>query len=140
MRGSFSINGKDTFATWGVVLAERSIEQFIAPAPMKDYITNDSAVENGVQVLTSASALPKIGSQSITLEVNIIASNNADFRTKLAAFRTVLQGCVLDIRIPDHTTEVFHCLYQSCTQFSDYDGRVAKFSLRLLEPNPANRS
>lgn len=139
MRGSFTINGHDTYSTWGVVLAENSVEQFIAPPPLKEYITNESALENGTQVLTSLAALPKVAARNITVEVNILATNNTDFRTKLAAFTTVLKGGVLTIRLTDHSADYFHCLYQSCTQFTDYNGRVAKFALRLIEPNPANR-
>ena len=140
MRGSFTINGYDTYSTWGVILAENSVEQFIAPPPLKEYITNDSALENGTQVLTESAALPRVAARNLTVEVNILATNNADFRTKLAAFTTVLKGGVLTIRLTDHTAEYFHCLYQSCTQFTDYNGRVAKFALRLIEPNPANRT
>ncbi len=35
---------------------------------------------------------------------------------------------------------VFKCVYLSCSQYSQYNGNVAKFILRLNEPNPANRS
>lgn len=139
MRGSFTINSYDTYTQWGVILAEGSVEQFIAPPPLKEYITNESSVENGVQVLTSAGALPMVASRTITVQVNLLASSNSDFRTKLSSFISTLKGGVLTIRLTDHTADYFHCLYQSCTQFSDYDGRVAKFALRLLEPNPANR-
>ncbi len=140
MRGSFSINGLDTYNTWGVILAESSVEQFIAPPPLKEYITNESALENGVQVLTTTAALPKVAARNLTVEVNIIAANNSDLRTKLASFITALKGGVLTIQLTNHTADYFHCLYQSCTQFSDYNGRVAKFALRLIEPDPTNRT
>ena len=145
MRGSFSITTSggttyDTYTQWGVILAENSVEQFIAPPPLKEYITNESALENGVQVLTTSAALPKVAARSITVEMNIIASSNSDLRTKLSSFVSTLKGGMLTIRITDHSADYFRVLYQSCTQFTDYDGRVAKFALRLIEPNPANRA
>lgn len=138
MSGSFNINGKDTYSTWGIYLAEQSVEAFLSFPPLKDYIENSSALENGVQVLTSS--IPKVDAQVFNLVVILSASSKADFRTKLSSFKSTLLSGVLTIKLPEHTSEVFHCLYRSCTQFMDYDGRVAKFSLRLYEPNPANRS
>lgn len=141
MSGSFIINGRDTYETWGVYLAEKSVEEFLSFPPLKDYIENNSSIENGVQVLTSKDAMPKVDAKTFNLVINISASSHADFVSKLSSFKAMLMSGVLNIQIPEHTSDVFHCLYRSCTQFSNYDGkRVAQCALRLYEPNPANRT
>lgn len=140
MRGSFTINGHDTYTTWGVILAEGSVEKFLAPPALKDYITNESALENGIQVITSQVGLPKVADRTITVEVAMLAADNTAFRTQLANFVSTLKGGVLAIKLTDHTADTFHCLYLSCAQFTDYNGRVAKLALRLIEPNPADRT
>ena len=36
--------------------------------------------------------------------------------------------------------ETYHFVYLSCSQYSEFNGRLAKFVLKLNEPNPGNRT
>ena len=139
MRGEFLINGKNTYTQWGVVLAQGSIEALFAFPPAKEYVTNASRLENGVRVLTSGTALAKDADREVNLVISLLATGETDFKTKYASFLSELRGRTLDIKTT-HSAEVYHCLYKSCTTFSDWNGRVCSMVLRLWEYNPGNRT
>ena len=136
MRGTFKINGKDTYTTWGVILAEGSMDQLLAIPPMKDPIFNESSLEDGRRVLLPST--PKKGSRDLQLEVHLLAVDETQFFQRYAAFGQELMGGEVDIKT-DHSDDVYHCVYRSCTTFSDFNGRVAKMSLKLTEYNPGFR-
>ena len=57
MKGELLINGKDAWTTWGVCMGEGFLDSIDAPAPMKDYIENESRLEHGKRVITMHSDL-----------------------------------------------------------------------------------
>ena len=137
MRGAFSINGYDTYSTWGIILAEGSVDALLSIPPAKEYIVNESRLEDGVRVL--AGRVGKDADREVTLEVHMIASSATDSREKYASFvQFIKENRTLDITT-ENTDGVFHFLYRSCNTFSDWNGRVSHIALRLWEPNPADR-
>ena len=54
-------------------------------------------------------------------------------------FCEVLRGGVLEIQTKYQPGVYYRFIYLSCTQFSQFIGQLAKFSLKLSEPDPTNR-
>ena len=50
---------QDTREKWGVFFIDSSVTALMTPVPKKSYITNNSALSDGKQVLTATGALPK---------------------------------------------------------------------------------
>ena len=139
MRGEFTINGKNTYTQWGVILAQGSIDALFAMPPSKEYVVNESRLEDGVRVLTSGTALTKDADREVDLIISLLATDETDFKTKYAGFLSELRGRALNISTT-HSSDTYKCLYKSCTTFSDWNGRVCSMVLRLWEPNPADRT
>lgn len=79
--------------------------------------------------------------RDITLEIGLSAPNITEFYTRYANFISELTSGWLRIASPKFLPNVvFNCRYVSSTQFTNYNGRIAKFILKLEEPNPNNRT
>ena len=139
MKGECYINGKDAHEEWGLIFGESSLTALMTPAPVKAYIQNKSALIHGKQVLSGASNPPKIDERDVQLVFGIKAKNMTDFLTKYSSFVEELEKGWLDISTKYQPGVVYHLLYVSCQQFSQYNGRLGKFVLKLNEPNPKHR-
>lgn len=137
MTGELFINNKDAFTTWGIGLEDGALSALMTPSPMKDYIENSSRLEHGTRVITSNA---KMDERSITLQIHLTAKDENTFLTNYASFCEELKGAVLNIRTKYQPTVMYKTIYVSCSQFSQFMRGLAKFSLRLREPNPADRS
>ncbi len=126
---------KDTFTTWGVSLSDGSLAGLMAFPPVKDRVTNESRLEHGKRVINE---LPRKDSRELTLEMHMIAPDFATFLTRLESFTALLAGGEVLLKTSFQPGVVYHLYYVSCTQFTQFCG-LAKFSLRLEEPNPDNR-
>jgi len=135
--GELTINGKDAATTWGVFMSDGALSALMTPAPMKAYIENESRAKNGKEVLGTSA---RIDSRDLTLTFCLKAPTRELFFTRYLAFVEELQKGTIAISTQYQPNVIYRCLYVSCSQFSQYNGRLGKFSLRLTEPNPANRS
>ena len=134
-----TINGKDAKATWGIVFDSSSISSLMTPAAMKEYIENNSRTEHGKRVVTNAD-LAKLDARSVTLTFSLCAKSENDFFTKYAAFCDEIQATgEIKIILSVRPNVAYRLLYKSCSQFTQYNNRLAKFSLKCEEPNPKNR-
>lgn len=133
-KGELFINNQDAYTTYGAWV--ESVSPFRQFAPMKEYVTNKSPLRNGKEVNPTA---PKVDERDITLTLCIEGRTEAQMESRLDALETVLRSGLMEIRIPTHNSKIYRCNYTSCTQFSDFNGRLAKFILKLNEPNPADR-
>lgn len=131
------INDLDAYTEWGVVFPETSISKLMNFAPLKQLITNKGASFNGIKVLPTAR---KVDSRDLTLVFYIYANNVAEMNEKLDAFESMLRAGVFTIWISDRPHEVYRLIYQNSNQFTQYNGRLAKFTLKVLEPNPTDRA
>ena len=137
MTGDLMINGYDAYTRWGVSLSDGSISALMTPAPMKERLTNDVRVEHGSR---TSNQNPKLASRDVTLEMHLSASSRSDFFTKYASFCSELATGALNIKTIFQPSVTYRMLYVSCTQFTAFVDGLAKFSLKLTEPNPNNRS
>lgn len=135
-----TINGKNVNSTWGIVFDSSSISALMTPAGMKDYIENSSRTEHGKRVTTNAN-LAKVNSRTVTLTFALLAKTEDDFFDKYAAFCDEIQKTgELKITLSVQPTVVYKLLYKSCTQFTQFNNRLAKFGLKCEEPNPKDRT
>ena len=138
MTGDLFINGYDAYNRWGVSLSDGAISTLMTPAPMKERLTNDVRVEHGSR---TSNRLPRKASRDVTLEIHLSARSRTDFFTKYDLFCSeVLATGQLNIVTKYQAGVTYRMLYVSCTQFTAIVNGLAKFSLKLTEPNPANRS
>lgn len=136
MKGELFINGKDAYETWGMSLSDGAVSELLTPPPMKENIINSSRLEHGSRVLVNN---PKIEARNLTLELHFVANNKDDFFTKYKSFCNELSSGIIDIKTK-YSDDVYKCIYESCSQFSQFCFGIAKFALKLVEPNPTDRS
>lgn len=135
-----TINGKDAYTTWGIVFDSSSVSALMTPAAMKDYIENSSRTEHGKRVITN-STLAKVDFRSVTLTFALYANTEDAFFSKYASFCDEIQKTgELTVILSLQPTVAYKLIYKSCTQFTQYNNRLAKFSLKCEESNPKDRS
>lgn len=137
MEGEFYINDKDAYTTWGISMDTSSLSALMTPPPMKEFIENKSRLENGKRVITSDS---KIDERNITLTFNLTAKSEDQFFVRYNSFCEELATGVLHIRSKYQPNVVYKTIYLSCYQFTQFMRGIASFSLKLVEPNPADRT
>lgn len=137
MKGELYINGKDAYETWGMSLSDTSLSALLTPPPNKDYIESKSRLENGKSVILDN---VKVDERDVTLQVHFTAKSEAQFFDRYSSFCEELKGGKLELRTSYQPTVIYRFVYVSCQQFSQFMRGIAKFSLRLNEPNPENRA
>jgi len=138
MKGELYINGKDAYEEWGVSLEDGAVSSLMTPAATKDLVENTSRLEHGKRVMTEN---VRMASRDLTLEMHLTAKTKADFFDRYGRFcEEVLETGVVDIITTYQPTVEYHCLYVSCSQFGQYSFGLAKYSLKLTEYNPKERT
>lgn len=132
------INNKDAYTTWGILIDTQSLSALMTPAANKEYINNESRLSNGTQYLVPST--PKVAHRDLTLTLQLVAPTEEAFFTRYQSFCNELKGGTLHIWTGYQPNVVYKCLYVSCTQFTQFMRGIAKFSLKLIEPNPEDRS
>ena len=136
--GQLYINGQDAFETWGISLSDSALSALMTPPPMKDRIVNESRLEHGQRMLNE---LPKKAHREVTLEMHLKAKTQSQFFTRYNDFcENVLATGEVNISTSFQPNVVYKMFYSSCTQFSEFMLGIAKFSLKLVEPNTNDRS
>lgn len=130
---------------WGISFTDISVNALMTPAPKKEYTKNKSPLKHGVQVLTNNNTLPKTDERTVQLTFFLKAPTLAQFIMRYRAFVNELEKGTMNLTIyvwenNTYFKETYHLLYLSCNQFSEFNGKLAKFVLKLSEPNPRNRT
>ena len=138
MTGELYINEKDAWTTWGVNMGEGFLDAIDAPLPMKEYVEDESRLEDGIRIDTGN---PKVDSREITLGFTIMGSSETDYRSKKAAFQTELQKGAFTIRIPTLGTQKYKMVYTGKSISYGLSKRrdFGHFTMKCTEPNPADR-
>lgn len=138
MKGDLYINGKDAWSTWGVNMGDGFLDAIDGFAPMKDYIENDSRIEDGKRVIA---VYPKVASREMTLRFTIQGENEAVFRANRKAFEEELRKGKVDILIPVLGDDVFHLFYlgKSVSYALNVNRNFCTVSSKFEEPNPTDR-
>lgn len=136
MTGELFINGNDAYTTYGASLEDTSLGQLMAPPPMKEIVSNKFRLSHGKVVVNKS---PKLDERDVTLALHITAPTEAMFFARYAAFCNMLKAGKVEISTKYQSGVVYRFYYVSCTQFSQFMRGIAKFSLKLNEPDPSNR-
>ena len=137
LKGQLYINGKDAYLTWGIFLDETALSTLMTPAPNKEFISNKYRSKDGKSVIKHN---PRLDEREITLPFNMTAKDSDTFMMNYARFcEEVLAKGELVIRTRFQPHVWYRCIYLSCTQFSQFIQEMAKFSLKLNEPDPSDR-
>ena len=137
MVGELYINSKDAYSTWGISLTSNSISALMTPAPNKSFIENKSRLEHGKRVITTN---PKVDERNVTLELQLTAKSETEFFNRYESFCEELATGSLNIRTKYQPTITYKMLYLSCNQFSQFMRGIGKFTLKLCEPKPTDRT
>lgn len=137
MTGELYINGKDAYTTWGISMDDTALSTLMTPTPNKEFIENKSRLQDGKQVV---SVNPKADERSLTLQINLTAKDEAQFFARYVLFCKELEIGVLNIRTKYQPDITYKTIYLSCSQFSQFMRGIGKFSLKLNEPNPKDRT
>lgn len=137
MKGDLLINNKDAWETWGIVMGEGFINSILSPAGNKDFIENESRLEDGKRVLY---VNPKVQARDVTLTFNISGQNQTDYLTKYNLFINELHQGKMKIGIPI-LNMAFTLTHQKSTSFAVSKTRTfSKLSVKFEEPNPTERT
>lgn len=130
---------------WGIVFTNEALTALMTPASKKEYIKNESPLVDGEEILSMDGFVPKTAARDVQLTFGLKASSLADFFMKYRSFVKELDKGTIDLTVHvwEGTTffkETYHLIYLSCPQYSEFNGRLAKFVLKVREPNPKNRT
>lgn len=140
MKGDLVINGNDAFENWGVSMGDGFLDSIEAPLSMKDYISNESRIQNGKRVITDPSIL-HIASREVTLQFHIFGNTESEYRTNKKAFeKNVLYNGVVDIQIPGRGDEIYHLIYLGKQITIAQTLTECKLTVKFEEPDPTNRT
>jgi hypothetical protein len=138
MTGDLYINGVDAYTEYGLSFEDTALAQLLTFPQAKERVSNTSRLFDGKKVLNTN---PKMDSREITIPFHIVGN---DALAKYDLFNSqVLSTQELRIwskYLPDRE---FYMLYVSCTSLSSYfqNGfKIMRFSLKLEEPDPTNRT
>lgn len=137
MKGELYINGKDAYQTWGISMDDTSLSGLMTPPANKAFIENESRLQHGKRVVT---ANPKLDQRNLTLQINLTATTETQFFARYSGFCKELATGVLRIKTKYQPGVVYKTIYLSCSQFSQFMRGIGKFSLKLCEPNPTDRT
>ena len=126
------INGRNAFKDLGISFPPESINAIESPYSMKPFIENESRDEHGSRIIAHN---PRVSKRELTIEMHLSAKDEVDFGTKYE--RLMLMFEIGNFSITYKDVE-YKFIFQSCSQFSRV-GNIAKFVLKLVEPNPKDR-
>ncbi len=130
----------DTYLQWGLSFSDTALSSLFTPAANKAVVENKSRIQNGKQIIRDSSYVKK-DERDVSLEMHITARTKAAFWDNYNRFISeVLDYGFMDIKSTYRQDLVFRMTYISCTQFSEFIQEMAKFTLKLNEPDPTNRS
>ncbi len=136
MLGDLYINGNDAWGTYRVAMGEGFIQTLLTPAGNKDFIENESRLENGKRVVFNN---PKVASRDLTLTFNIHGDTQEEYMLNYKAFVTVLQQGKVVLRVPD-LDMTFTLVHKRSSSFAlDRNRLNSRLSVKFEEPDPTSR-
>ncbi len=130
------INGKDARQEWGVLTTQNTLSALLAPPAMKERPSFCSRLEHGSRIDNSD---PKMAQRDLSLEIQMTARSAEEFYVRHAAFCSELMKGRLDLSTTERPDVVYHLIYDSCTQYTQFCRGIATLALKCTEPNPEDR-
>lgn len=138
MKGQAFINDKDIWLTWKASLCKGTYEQLLKPAPMKEYIINNSRAEHGVRVVADR-ANYKTDSRSFSISLYIEGKTKDEYISNVEGFMNEISSGLFSFKVPQ-LNKVYKLVYTDCSNYGDYGLRKSKFVIKLSEPNVKDRT
>lgn len=136
-KGELFINGLDAYERWGVSLSDTALSALMTPSPQKKFISSKSRLKDGKSIVVNN---PKVDERSVSIAIHLIARNEAEFFSNYEKFcNEVLAKGYLTIETKYQQGVIYKMEYENCSQFSQFMRGIAKFTLKMTEPNPNNR-
>lgn len=130
------INGYDAQAQYGVVFPPSAINAIMTPASLKEFVTNESRDEDGSRIIFHN---PRQAQRELTIEMHLHASSQQQLISRYKQLIRIFEAGMFTIELVDRNPgDIYRFIYESCNSFSMGE-RLAKFVLKLIEPNPTNR-
>ena len=125
----------DLYEEYGVMLVKGAYEELVQPPAMKDYIKNESRLENGTRYTFPT---PRRKAREFSIQFAIEASGYQQYITRYNNFIAKISGGTFLLKVP-FLGLIFKLVYLDCEKNRGYDWKHATFTLKLAEPNPADR-
>lgn len=138
MKGQAFINDKDIWLTWKASLCKGTYEQLLKPAPMKEYIVNNSRAEHGVRIVANKTN-SKIDSRSFSINLYIEGRTQEEYISNVESFMDEISSGLFSFKVPQ-LNKVYKLVYTDCSNYGDYGLRKGKFVIKLSEPNVKDRT
>lgn len=123
------INGKDAISI-GVRMGEGFINELRNFYPMKEYVTNESRLENGRRIIYGQG---KKDYREVSLIFTVEADNPDIFSRNLQSFEDILYGERVQIEVPQRGLKRI-LTYRKSTNFAgSYDNTFCKVMVRFTE-------
>lgn len=136
MIGELYINSNDAWSSWKVAMGDGFIENLLTPTGNKDFIENESRLDNGKKVIYNN---PKLASRDVTLTFNIHGDTQSEYISNYSGFVSELQTGKILLNVPSINMS-FTLIYKKSTSFALSRSRLnSKLSVKFEEPNPAER-
>lgn len=129
------INGKGLWTTFRGQLAKGAYEKLLAPAPMKEYVTDRSRLNNGITVMAIN---PKTDSREIALQIFIEGSTQDEYLSNYNLFVEELQKGEISLAVPKLKT-IYRFVYTGSSSYGDYGLKRGKFTVKFVEPDVTKR-
>lgn len=130
------INGQDAKKKWGVLATPNTLSALLAPCSMKERPAFNSRLEHGSRIDSSD---PKVAQRELNMEIQMTAQSPEQFYERHASFCEELEKGALALSTTDRPDVVYHLLYDSCQQYTQFCRGIATLSLKCTEPNPKDR-
>lgn len=134
------INGHD-LSEYGMCPVLGWFCNLIAPAPVKEYITSKTRLKAGAKYFTPANRCLE-DERQVQIPLGYKGGTRQQMYASLNALVNMIKAnngvCNLNTDyIPNIT---FRMVYKNIAQMQESGGRIALFSLTLVEPDPTNRA
>lgn len=136
MKDVLYINGLDAYTTWGITMDTQSLSALMTPPALKERVESQSRLADGSRLVGAA---PRLAARQLTLTLNLTARTEEQFFARYASFCRELATGRLTIRTTYQRGVTYRTAYVSCAQFTQFMRGMAKFSLKLTEPDPTDR-
>lgn len=123
---------------FGITLVKGWREALLTPAPVKDYVINDSRLEHGQSVIATQKYAKK-DKRDVSISFFLEGKTEEEYLQRYEDFlNKIAYSGEFCFKIPQ-LKRIFKLVYSQCSQFGDYGLKRGKFVLKLTEYNPDDR-
>lgn len=124
--------------TFGITLVKGWREALLTPAPVKEYVINDSRLQHGQSVIATPKFAKK-DKRDVSISFFLEGETEEEYLQRYEDFlNKIAYSGEFCLKIPQ-LKRIFKLVYSQCSQFGDYGLKKGKFVLKLTEYNPDDR-